>query len=172
MTVGVASNGISYGRPYIPNGKSCSIRLLSLSWLSHRMGRSSLSRRKAERSKSGMSTLHDWKASSPIFRSRFWAWLYHETEKDWRRAEEAGWARAWDIASGKMIFESRGHGDARINAVALSPDGRMLATGGNDAATRLWRTDTGELLSTFAYAGKWVRTVQFSPDGKTLAVGG
>src|SRR5262249_39407071 len=51
-------------------------------------------------------------------------------------------------------------------------DGGMLATGGSDAATRLWRTDTAESLHTFAYAGKWVRTVQFSPDGKTLAIGG
>jgi len=54
----------------------------------------------------------------------------------------------------------------------LSPDGGMLATGGRDAATRLWKTDSGELLHTFDFSGKWVRSVQFSPDGKILAVGG
>ncbi|HKX33150.1 MAG TPA: protein kinase, partial [Blastocatellia bacterium] len=83
-----------------------------------------------------------------------------------------GLARVWDVASGKMIFEQRGHGDRRVYTVALSPDGRTLVTGGGDAAARLWRIDSGELRQTFAFAGTKVRTVQFSPDGQSLAIGG
>ncbi|MCI0663929.1 MAG: serine/threonine protein kinase [Acidobacteria bacterium] len=85
---------------------------------------------------------------------------------------EGGLARVWDIASRRIVFEVRGHGASRIFTVALSSDGRMLATGGGDAAARLWQTDAGELLHSFVFAGKWVRTIQFSPDGKTLAIGG
>ena len=83
-----------------------------------------------------------------------------------------GLTRVWDVASGGMLFEKRGHGEAEISAVALSADGALLATGGRDAATRLWKVDTGELLRDFPFKGKWVRTVQFSPDGRMLAVGG
>jgi len=85
---------------------------------------------------------------------------------------EGGLTVVWDIASRRNVFERRGHGETQVYTVALSPDGGMLATGGGDAATRLWKMDSGELLRTFDFAGKWVRTVQFSPDGKILAVGG
>jgi eukaryotic-like serine/threonine-protein kinase len=85
---------------------------------------------------------------------------------------QSGLVRVWEVASRRIVFERRGHGESRIFTVALSPDGSMLATGGGDAAARLWKTDSGELLHTFVFAGKWVRTVQFSPDGKTLAIGG
>ena len=85
---------------------------------------------------------------------------------------ERGLVKVWEIASRRNVFEKLVHGDTRVRTVALSPDGGMLATGGDDAATRLWRTDSGELLHKFDFAGKWVRTVQFSPDGRTLAIGG
>jgi WD40 repeat protein len=84
---------------------------------------------------------------------------------------EGGLTIVWDVASRRNIFERRGHGETQIYTVALSPDGGILATGGGDAAARLWKTDSGELLHTFDFPGKWVRTVQFSPDGKILAVG-
>ena len=55
--------------------------------------------------------------------------------------------------------------------VAVSPDGKTLAsTYGWDAVT-LWDTDTGRVLHTIAIPNVNPVTVAFSPDGQTLAVG-
>ncbi|WP_052334329.1 WD40 domain-containing protein [Kamptonema formosum] len=61
-----------------------------------------------------------------------------------------------------------GHSDI-IRTVAISPDGKTLATGSFDKTVKLWNLDTGELIDTIAGHSNPIRSVAFSPDGKTLA---
>jgi len=89
----------------------------------------------------------------------------------------------WEVATGKKIrtFEVRGRRvketfagitnekstGSMCRAVAFSPNGRMLASGGDDAV-RLWDVLTGKEIRQFpvhACPGK----VALSPDGRTLA---
>jgi hypothetical protein len=57
-------------------------------------------------------------------------------------------------------------------AAALSPDGRTLATvGENDKAVKVWDTASGQLLSTLRGHGGPIHCVAFSPDGKRLVTG-
>lgn len=59
-----------------------------------------------------------------------------------------------------------------IWAVAISPDGKIIASGGSDQPINLWDADTGKLLRTLTEHAGSVYSVAFSPDGKTFASGG
>ena len=77
----------------------------------------------------------------------------------------------WDAATGDLLFELVGH-TGEINDVEFSPDGKLLATAGEDGTARsgtLQReNNSGAWLDTKASVSK----VAFSPDGKSLATGG
>jgi WD40 repeat protein len=59
---------------------------------------------------------------------------------------------------------------------ALSPDGKTLATLGDDRKLKLWHTSTGECLQTWQVQADVIRyswfPLAFSPDGNVLALGG
>lgn len=60
-----------------------------------------------------------------------------------------------------------------VQAVAFSPDGRRLASGGSDGRVGVWRlTGGGEPEVLVPPTGReWVGALAFSPDGKRLCVG-
>ncbi|MER7274258.1 Hsp70 family protein [Dactylosporangium sp. NPDC000244] len=63
-------------------------------------------------------------------------------------------------------------GASPVNAVALSPGGRLLAAGSDDRRVRVWDLGTGQVRHTLSDHDGPVRAVAFSPDGSLLASGG
>lgn len=82
-----------------------------------------------------------------------------------------GGARLFDAQTGQLKTTLLAHSHL-VNAVAFSPDGKMLATAGNqhDREVRLWNLETGTTkLKLDGLTGSGT-AVAFSPDGQTLAV--
>ena len=55
----------------------------------------------------------------------------------------------------------------RVNSIAFSPSGQLLATASRDRDARIWNVRTGELVRAFPH-NTAVRDAQFSPDGRWL----
>lgn len=69
----------------------------------------------------------------------------------------------------KLRHTLRGH-THNVYRMALSPDGRILASPSNDNTVRLWDVESGQLLRTLEHEGS-VICVAWSPNGKTVVTG-
>ena len=59
-----------------------------------------------------------------------------------------------------------------VQAVAFAPDGRLLATAGDDGTVRLWDPATGNQVRELTGHTDRVLAVAFAPDGRLLATAG
>ncbi len=76
----------------------------------------------------------------------------------------------WDPATGRERVLARIHAD-EVDAVAVSPDGRYLATGGTDKRIVLWRLERegARPLRLLQGHGNKVMGLRFTPDGRLLS---
>lgn len=78
---------------------------------------------------------------------------------------------AWDVASGKEVRRFEGHAGL-VPAMAISPDGRRLVTGGDDRTVRLWDVGNAKQLHEFKGHTDTVTCVAFAHDGRRVASAG
>jgi WD40 repeat protein len=79
--------------------------------------------------------------------------------------------RVIDFTTGKLVHTLAGH-RSTIWRLAVSPDGKHLASCSRDRTVRVWDLETGrELWSEIAHSND-TEAVAFSPDGETVATSG
>jgi WD40 repeat protein len=71
-----------------------------------------------------------------------------------------------DAGTGKVLFKLAGH-TGKVTALAFSPDGKTLASGGADKAVRFWDVASGKEIRRLE--GKdTITSLTYAKDGKTL----
>ena len=88
------------------------------------------------------------------------------------QAEVRGWEWRyfWQLCQGDSLETWPAHSSV-VTALALSPDGRTLASSSSDETVKLWNLDTGRLAKTLPEFRGRLNSVAFSPDGRLLAAG-
>jgi WD40 repeat protein len=83
----------------------------------------------------------------------------------------AGTVRLYDARSGAEGLPLKGHKGA-VRAVAFRPDGRHLASAGEDRVVKVWEVETRREVQTLPGHAGVVRGLAYSPDGVQLLSGG
>lgn len=80
-------------------------------------------------------------------------------------------ATVWNFQDKRVVLQLRGH-TTGIASLAVSPDGKIIASGAHGGSLRIWDARSGELRQTStAHAGE-IRSLAYSPDGILLVTAG
>ena len=76
--------------------------------------------------------------------------------------------KLWELATGRQML-SITEPVTKVSAVAISPDGTLIASGGYGGAVNLWNARTGNNIRSLVGHSDQVERIAFSPDGTRLA---
>src|ERR1700710_1442146 len=82
-----------------------------------------------------------------------------------------GSLRLWNLQTGKQIGNDWRDGESRAYTIALSPDGKKVVSGSNDATVRLWDVDIGKVITKWTGHKRGVRYICWSRDGGRIVSG-
>ncbi len=74
----------------------------------------------------------------------------------------------WKVATGDLI-QSLKHGANGVRAVAFSPDGKWLVTGGQEEVVQIWNWQAGIVVRSLSGFTRMITSIQFSKSGNCLA---
>ena len=80
---------------------------------------------------------------------------------------DLGQLLVWEWQSETYVLKQQGH-TSGMNCLAYSPDGSVVATGGEDAKVKLWNTNSGFCFVTFTEHESSVAGICFTPNGKVV----
>ena len=92
-------------------------------------------------------------------------WEEEEWEDEEREEEE------WKEGDADHSFCTLEGHSKYVRSVAFSPDGKYVATGGDDKTIKLWEVSTKKVIKTLKGHVGEVTAVAFSPDGKYIVSG-
>jgi WD40 repeat protein len=81
--------------------------------------------------------------------------------------------RLWDLESSTQIGDEwREEGDEmKVITMALSPNGKTLATGSQAGTVRVWDIETRKVITKWEVQTNWVVSVRWSSDGERVVSG-
>ena len=101
------------------------------------------------------------------------------TLRKWKTANALKYLKEQDDKNGdpktatpKPVASVTAHSGSGVTCLAVSPDGKQLATGATDGSVKLWDPAGKPTARLPAAHPGGVKAVQFSPDGTVLATGG
>ena len=100
-----------------------------------------------------------------------WSFVFLHDNKHIVSSSRDGTMRKWDCNTGLLVGEPWQGEGGEILALALSPNGNIIACGREDGSVQQWNTDGKMIKGVWMGHSNRVRSLSWSPSGAHIASG-